>query len=62
MTFLSPGDFPNPGIEHWSPSLQADCLPYEPTGKPCHFKIELCVELDGLEQLIPLLSESTQNV
>ena len=22
-----PGDFPNPGIEPWSPALQADYLP-----------------------------------
>ena len=25
-----PGDLPNPGIEPWSPSLQADSLPSEP--------------------------------
>ena len=30
----SPGDFPNPVIEHGSPSLQADTLPSEPPGKP----------------------------
>ena len=29
-----PGDFPNPGIEAWSPALQADSLPSEPLGKP----------------------------
>ena len=27
------GDFPNPGIEPRSPSLQADSLPAEPQGK-----------------------------
>ena len=26
----SPGDLPNPGVELWSPSLQADALPSEP--------------------------------
>ena len=30
----SPGDFPNPGIEPGSPSLQADSLPSEPQEKP----------------------------
>ena len=29
----SPGDLPNPGIEHQSPVLQADSLPSEPPGK-----------------------------
>ena len=30
----SPGDFPCPGIEPRSPTLQADSLPAEPPGKP----------------------------
>ena len=29
----SPGDLPNPGIKPGSPSLQADALPSEPSGK-----------------------------
>ena len=29
----SSGDLPNPGIEPWSPSLQADSLLSEPPGK-----------------------------
>ena len=33
LTFLSPGDLPNPGIEPGSPALQADFLPSEPPGK-----------------------------
>ena len=32
LPFPSPGDLPNPGIELWSPSLQADALPSEPPG------------------------------
>ena len=32
--FPSPRDFPNPGIEHRSPTLQVDSLPAEPLGKP----------------------------
>ena len=30
LPFPSPGDLPNPGIEPWSPTLQADALPSEP--------------------------------
>ena len=30
----SPGDFPNPGTEPRSPTLQADSLQSEPPGKP----------------------------
>ena len=30
----SPGDLPNPGIEPGSPALQADSLPFEPSGIP----------------------------
>ena len=32
--FPSPRHLPNPGIEPKSPTLQADSLPAEPTGKP----------------------------
>jgi len=32
LPFPSPGDLPNPGIEHGSPSLQADASPSEPPG------------------------------
>ena len=31
---LSPGDFPDPGIEPGSPALRAGALPSEPPGKP----------------------------
>ena len=34
LPFPSPGDLPDPGIEHGSPTLQADTLPSEPPGKP----------------------------
>ena len=30
LSFPSPGDLPNPGIEPGSPALQADALPSEP--------------------------------
>ena len=29
-----PGEFPNPGIKPRSPTLQVDCLPADPQGKP----------------------------
>ena len=32
--FPSPGDLPNPRIEHRSPAWQLDSLPAEPQGKP----------------------------
>ena len=34
LSFLSPGDLPNPGIEPGSPAFHADALPSEPPGKP----------------------------
>ena len=37
LPFPSPRDFPNPGIEHGSPALQADTLLSEPPGKPSSF-------------------------
>ena len=34
IPFPSPRDLSNPGIEPWSPALQADSLPSEPHGNP----------------------------
>ena len=34
LSFPSPGDLPDSGIEPSSPTLQADSLPSEPPGKP----------------------------
>ena len=34
LPFPSPGDLPDPGIEPWSPALQADALPSVLPGKP----------------------------
>ena len=39
LPFPSPGDLPDPGIEPWSPTLQADSLPSEPPGKPLFFLV-----------------------
>ena len=44
LSFLSPGDLPDPGIEPGAPALQADSLPLSHHGGPClsiiTFKIE----------------------
>ena len=37
-----PGDLPNPGIEPRSPTLWADSLPSEATGKPIYIYIQSC--------------------
>ena len=34
LPFPSPGDLPDPGIEHGSPALEADALTSEPPEKP----------------------------
>ena len=34
LEWVSPGGLPNVGMEHRSPTLQADFLPAEPQGKP----------------------------
>ena len=34
MTFLSPGDLPNPGIKPATPALQVDSLPLNHWGSP----------------------------
>ena len=34
LPFPSPGDLPNPGVEHMTPTLQVDSLSAEPQGSP----------------------------
>ena len=34
ISFPSPGDLPDPGVQHGCPALQADYLPTEPPEKP----------------------------
>ena len=38
LSFPSPGDLPDPGMEPQSPTLQADALPSEPPGNPKYKK------------------------
>ena len=42
LSFPSPGDLPDPGIEPGSPALQADALPSEPPGKQTSSEHKLC--------------------
>ena len=39
LPFSFPQDLPNPGIKPESPALQADFLPFEPSGKPSPVQI-----------------------
>ena len=53
MPFPFPGDLPNPGIEPWSPALQADSLPSVPpaaaaaAAKSLQSCPTLCDPIDG---------------
>ena len=52
-----PGDLPNPGIEHRSPTLQADSLPSEPPGKPTYGKANIGPALE-VNEILSLSSVS----
>ena len=46
----SPGDLPNPGSKHRSPTLQDDSLPAEPQGKPKSTGVD---SLSHLQRIFP---------
>ena len=50
LPFPSPGDLPEPGNEPRSPALQADALPFEPSGKPQKWfkKLDSCFWLNAV--------------
>ena len=59
LPFPSPGDLPDPGIEPWSPTLQADFFISEPPGKAfpgkntrvsCHFLLQ-CMKVKSLSHV-----------
>ena len=50
LPFPSPGDLPDPGIEHVSPTLQADSLPSKPPGKPTYKKTFLSIKTGQLKK------------
>ena len=43
-----PGDLPNPGIQHRSPTLQAESLLSEPPGKPKNTRVGSLSPLQGI--------------
>ena len=49
LSFPSPEDLPNSGIEPGSPALQADTLPSKPPGKP---KCPISEYLSSINQFI----------
>ena len=52
LPFLSPGDLPDPGIEPWPHTLQADSLPSE-LGKPtCMRYLDSQIQRQNVEQLL----------
>ena len=46
LPFLSPGDFPDSGIEPGSPTLQADSLPSEPSPAQAHTRCSENISAD----------------
>ena len=56
LPFPSPGVFPDPGIKPRSPTLQADALPSEPSGKPKN--VQTTVQLHSFHILARLCSKS----
>ena len=47
----SPGNLPKPGIEPRSPTMQADSLPFEPSGKPKNTGVGSLSLLQGSSQV-----------
>ena len=50
LPFPPPGDFPDPGIEHWSPALQADSLLSELSGN--YYMIDLKISGEYCSQTL----------
>ena len=49
LSFPSPEDLPDPGIEPWSPASQADSLPFELQGSPQSESETRSTVLDSLQ-------------
>ena len=62
LPFPSPGDLPDPGIEPWSPALQADALTSESPGKPQQCMKILTKNVENLPKCFPLLQVVTDLV
>jgi len=59
LAFPPPGDLPNPGIEPVFPSLQADSLPAEPSGKPLY--VSKITSIFLFNHLVPWCNSSYLN-
>ena len=55
LSFPTPGDLPNPGVEPGSPALKADSLPSEPPGKPLESRLPGEISITSDMQMTPLL-------
>ena len=55
LSFPTPGDLPNPGVEPGSPALQADSLPSEPPGKPLESRLPGEISITSDMQMTPPL-------
>ena len=63
LSFPSPGDRPDLGIEPRSPSLPADSFPSEPPGKPKYKYLSLCIYINNMHTFFPFsLSSSLQSI
>ena len=62
LPFLSPGDLPDPGIKPRSPTLQADSLPSEVSGKPLRFPRPPQIQLWGSFNFVLTLFKQTAPV
>ena len=48
LPFPSPEDLPNLGLKLWSPTLQADTLPFEPPGEPQFTNTRVCTSVQKI--------------
>ena len=55
LSFPTPGDLPNPGVEPGSPALKADSLPSEPPGKPLESRLPGEISITSAMQMTPPL-------
>ena len=60
VSFPSPGDLLNPGIEPGSPALQADAVPSEPPGKLNYISVKLGGKELNTYYLLQNMSPSTR--
>ena len=58
LPFPSPGDLPNPGMKHGSPTLQANSILSEPPG---NFHNKLSLSVSSVAQSCPTLCDSVNH-